>query len=376
MNWVSSDFPERDTRASRCGTSPPGESPIARGCWPQTAPMVVCPVCVHVGRTFAFAAEDHQLGVPGVWRYSKCERCRTVYQDPCVIPQDLPLCYKGEYFTHELPAVAPIVSERASGSTRNRVREAIRHYADGCPSSEESVLVRFAGMILSRVPAIRRRARLGLPDSLATDGVSQPRCLEVGPGRGCELRQLRQIGWNAVGLDLDPAAAEVAQRISGCDVYQGSIISADFATKSFDLIYMNHVVEHLCDFRQCLARCFEWLTDSGRLVLVYPNPGSLANLRWGRFSRNWDAPRHLVFPPTQAMRQVLHRTGFSKVTITTSSRLALASCALSRHFSVGNRGWRGVNAPRLSDHALAFLEMIAVALGLHVGEEVHVTARK
>jgi len=232
-----------------------------------------------------------------------------------------------------------------------------------------------AARLFSMVPTVRKRARYGLPDELAAthhDG----KCLEVGPGRGTELRLLRQIGWKAIGLDIDPVAAKVAEKSSGCRVHVGSISSADFGNEEFSLIYMNHVMEHLPDLRASLTRCHEWLSAGGRLVLAYPNPRSLVNRMFGRFSPNWDAPRHLVIPPVNAIRQLLEELGFSKVYVTTCSCRVIALQGIARSYRAGNKGWGSISHPTMMDRIIAVIERLAVALRIPAGEEIRVTAVK
>jgi SAM-dependent methyltransferase len=342
----------------------------------ETAPVTMCPVCTSRSHHRFFSAEDHLLGLPGVFNYSKCEMCGTVFQNPRVIVEDLVKCYAGEYFTHDDGNTnsKALASDRTS--LRARLRSVILHYAEHRPTTERSSALRTFGRLLSAVPPLRRRARYGLRDELSIRDSATGKCLEIGPGRGTELRLLKEIGWDAVGLDVDPAAAEVARRVSGCEVYVGNTNTDRFPVGEFDLIYMNHVLEHLPEIKDGLQSCFEWLGAGGRLVLAYPNPRSLVNRRCGRYSPNWDAPRHLVLPTTAAINDLLQKVGFSKARVTTCSRRVLALSAVARSYRAGNLGWAAVGQPQLKDRAVAVCERILVALRIPVGEEILVTAYK
>jgi SAM-dependent methyltransferase len=175
-----------------------------------------------------------------------------------------------------------------------------------------------------------------------------------------------------MGLDVDPLAAETARRVSGCPVYVGTLQSAPFPADHFQLIYMSHVLEHLPDIAASLTRCHELLAAGGRLVLVYPNPQSLIMRRYGKFSINWDPPRHLVLPSVLGLVGLLKRIGFDVLKAETSHTAAAGLRAVARGHRAG-RGWR---APQIGDHLFALWERLLVSSGAAVGEEVIVVARR
>ncbi len=315
------------------------------------------------------------MGVPGVFHYVECDACRTVYQNPRVREEDLALCYPADYFTHGgspwTPTPAP------AGSLRDRIRRAICAAADGVPDENLSPGLRAVGRLLALQPGLRRRARLGLVDGLELPPAGRGRCLEVGPGQGIALFSLRTLGWDAVGLEVDPVAAEQARATSGCEVRVGTLVSTDYPDGSFDLLYMSHVFEHLAAPRSALERCFDLLGPGGRLVLVYPNPAALTARRYGATSVAWDPPRHLVLPPPTALLALGLRIGFVDAASATMARLATVSADAARRRLRGER-WdpTRLEPPGLSARAFGLAEGFLVAAGLPVGEEIVVRARK
>jgi SAM-dependent methyltransferase len=306
----------------------------------------------------------------------ECARCRTVYQNPRVREEDLPLCYPGSYYTHGsevtwAPRPAP------KGSLRDRVRRAIRRAADRVP--DETVTPSFAllGRLFALQPGLRRRARLGLVDGLAPTPDGRGRCLEVGPGQGIDLLRLRLLGWDAHGLEVDPVAAERARKTSGSEVRVGTLASTDYPAEHFDLAYMRHVFEHLPDPARSLRRCLELLKPGGRLVLLYPNPQALTARCYGSLSPVWDPPRHLVLPSIPAILQLVARSGFVDVRARTLAARAAVNAEAARR--CGRRPTRDRSTPErpgLLDRAFALAESLLIGLGRPVGEEVLLHARK
>jgi SAM-dependent methyltransferase len=188
---------------------------------------------------------------------------------------------------------------------------------------------------------------------------------------------LKWIGWSPVGLDIDPVAADSAQRSSGCEVKVGTLRNADFYDASFDMIFMNHVLEHLHDLTESLRRCHDLLLPGGRIVLVYPNPGSLGGRANREYSPIWDPPRHLVLPTCESIAGLLRRLGFEQVEASTSAKCAGTYRAVARQY---RRGFRGIGfvagGCTIGDLLFAFCESLLVTAGLDVGEEIVVVARR
>ena len=88
--------------------------------------------------------------------------------------------------------------------------------------------------------------------------------LEVGCGNGFALKELRENGYNIVGIDKDPSV---------CD---GKIILnydfKDFSSdKKFDFIYALHVFEHIQDPHSFIDFLMRNLSVGGKFLLVVPS---------------------------------------------------------------------------------------------------------
>jgi SAM-dependent methyltransferase len=319
---------------------------------------------------------DYLHGVPGDFQYVACVSCATVYQNPRVILKDLGLCYPSDYFTHSAPQGSASLDPPDVKAWTYDLRRTVRHFSDGTSAAGVSSALRICARFLALFPPARKWARYGVRDPLAASGEGK-RCLEVGPGAGKTLRSLRWIGWQAVGLDLDPDAASTAERASGCTVKVGTLTSTDLPDESFNLIFMSHVLEHLPDLRPALQRCLRLLAPGGRLVVVYPNPDSLGVQCQKQFAVNWDPPRHLVIPPLSAIVAMMKDIGFDNFETRTSAGSAAGYRKIARQYRAGRTGGGFENTkPSLGDRIFGLRESALVMLGSPVGEEIRVTAWK
>ncbi|HEX8394660.1 MAG TPA: class I SAM-dependent methyltransferase [Longimicrobium sp.] len=336
------------------------------GATPRTAPVGACPLCDGTEAPVLFAAPDRLHETPGEFTYRRCAACRTVYQDPRVVGEDLPLCYPGEYGTHVTP---PPVS--ADGATRAGLRElrgAVQAAVQGRPAAGG---LGWAGRLLAGNRAVRERAFGGLRDELLPRRPGTPRALDVGCGAGELLARLRLAGYDAQGVEWDPAAAEVGRRTSGCPVQTGDFRAVDLPAGSFDLVVLSHVFEHLDDPRGALRRIHELLAPGGRAVLLYPNPESLGARVFGSAWFNWDPPRHLVIPPGRALAAAARRAGLAVVRLSSAAPNVVSDFRHSRAVRAGLTGERLRRPPRaVWDAVGARAEGALRSAGMLAGEEV------
>jgi SAM-dependent methyltransferase len=131
----------------------------------------------------------------------------------------------------------------------------------------------------------------------------------VGCGSGYDLRAFAALGCTLYGIEPDPQAAEEARR-AGVQVQSCTIESASFPDGSFDVITMNHALEHVFDPRAALANLRRMLRAGGVLYLLFPTSDGL----WFRlFRQDWyhlEVPRHLHFFGHGPFLRLARETGF------------------------------------------------------------------
>jgi SAM-dependent methyltransferase len=140
--------------------------------------------------------------------------------------------------------------------------------------------------------------------------VPAPRVLDVGCGSGSFLHVLeRRTGIRGEGLEISKTAANAARDQYGLTVHAGDVDTADFPAGSYDFITMFHVLEHLADPREALAKVRRWLAPGGALLVQVPNLASW-QFRW--FGRRWtgiDIPRHLIDYTPDCLAGLLRESG-------------------------------------------------------------------
>ena len=114
-------------------------------------------------------------------------------------------------------------------------------------------------------PTPSRRAEMaGLLRFMSEPGQTG-RFLDVGTGSGERLLHFADAGWDAVGQDLDPEAGRPA-RDRGVVVHRCAVADLVGREEPFDLIGLNHVLEHAADPSELLAACKALLRPGGRIL--------------------------------------------------------------------------------------------------------------
>jgi len=194
--------------------------------------------------------------------------------------------------------------------------------------------------------------------------------LDVGCGAGGNLKTLQEQGWDPYGIEISEVAAAHARRLVTENIHTGTLESAPFSAKSFDLVLMSHSLEHLPSPLEALQRIHRLLKDDGLLVVSVPNLKSLEFKLFGPWWFQLDPPRHFYHFEKKSLARALAKSGF---------RIHQARTAVSSVFWMASldRFWRDrfqINVPfrDLIDRLVARpLSFIAGQLGYGTELTIH-----
>jgi len=343
----------------------------------ETERVARCLICGSAGEIPYRARPGERAAEKLPFGHLRCPQCGFLWLSPRPTPLHMSRFYE-DYEPHR--GVERKDSEpprRFLGGVRDAVRSSILcGYFGYRPFHTGMHRLCAWGKYLGRVPFLRDRAtnewRARLP-RYREDGL----LLDVGCGRGDFLADMKRLGWRVKGIEPVEAAAESA-RMKGVDVCRCSFEEADIPDSSLDHLTMHHVLEHLFEPIEALGKCHRILKKGGHLVLYTPNCASLGHTLFGSSWSALDPPRHLYLFSPGNLSAVLARVGFFDAKIRTSARLAPGLYRASRSSSIapGRDENRGIGSWNLCKRLFAWAESVACALGIKIGEEIEVVARK
>jgi SAM-dependent methyltransferase len=259
----------------------------------RASPRPRCIVCGSPGGRLYHDLRDSVFTANGNWSISRCanDSCGLLWLDPMPLAEDLGMAYES-YYTHGEPRRSPV---------HRFLRLTYRGLTDTV-------------LFVTGIPQERRRSELMYL------GTSQPgSLLDVGCGSGDFMAKMRGRGWSVAGVDFDPAAAEAARTLYGLDVRVGTLDALGDPTCAFDVVTASHVIEHIPDPVEFLAKCRKYLRSGGRVVLKTPNAWSYGARRYGAAWRGLEPPRHLQIFTVPSLVACARKAGFSVSACFTSS---------------------------------------------------------
>ena len=177
-------------------------------------------------------------------------------------------------------------------------------YAEG----EDQVFVLQDDM---RIRTFRKSLR-SLMKNLGISTQSEVKILDVGCAGGAFLRAAQMENLVATGVEPSKWLGEYGRTQYGLDIRTGVLEGQDFAPKSFDIITMWDVIEHVPDPDRDLKHIATLLKDDGIFVVNYPDFGSLPAKLLGR---RWPflLSVHLVYYTPKTIRKQLTLAGFKVI---------------------------------------------------------------
>ena len=121
--------------------------------------------------------------------------------------------------------------------------------------------------------------------------------LDIGCGHGSWLLSMRNLGYeNLYGIDIRETAASERLGKKAFRSY-GDILEVDLPNGFFDVIRLEHVIEHLPNPKERLRKIADWLKPSGKIVMSFPNINSYTFKYFGKDTIALELPEHLYHFP-------------------------------------------------------------------------------
>jgi len=213
---------------------------------------------------------DRLLGIPGRFRIVRCLDCGLLRQNPRPTRETIMFCYPPGYEPYSI----------AIDDEPSIIRKIDRRY----------------GLIK------RRRA----VERLCSGG----KLLDVGCATGNFLYEMARSGrWDVEGIEPNEYAAIYGRKRFGLKIHIGDLMTLDLPEKSYDVITMWDVFEHLHDPMENLKIIARLLKPGGWFIFSIPNLSSWERYIMGRYWIGWELPRHLYFPSQELMEKMLSSVG-------------------------------------------------------------------
>lgn len=137
--------------------------------------------------------------------------------------------------------------------------------------------------------------------------------LDVGAGVGSLLAVAAKHNFNVKGVEISAWAAAFAREEKGLNVFTGTLMDARLEAEAFDVIIINHVLEHVSVPLELLAEVERILKKDGMLVVGVPNIGSIMAGLQGDKWPSLKPEQHVWHFTPETLKRMLILAGFQTV---------------------------------------------------------------
>jgi 2-polyprenyl-3-methyl-5-hydroxy-6-metoxy-1,4-benzoquinol methylase len=131
------------------------------------------------------------------------------------------------------------------------------------------------------------------------------RILDFGCGIGHFVKTCQANGWEAVGFEPNPTAANIAKEDQKISLLPD--LKALGQQKKFDVITLFHVLEHVHSLNKTLKLLLDRLKKRGLLFIAVPNREAADATAFKEHWAAWDVPRHLYHFNLTSMQYLAER---------------------------------------------------------------------
>ena len=188
---------------------------------------------------------------------------------------------------------------------RPKAEELGRYYESVDYVSHSDTSKGLVNFLYQKVKKHTLRKKVGLINSLSKKGY----ILDIGSGTGDFLNACKTNGWKTMGVEPSKNARDLSIKKHQLVIKEESEIET-IEEKSFEIISLWHVLEHVPDLNNRIKEIDKLLKKDGRVIIAVPNRMSYDAERYQKNWAGYDVPRHLYHFSPNDIKKLFGNYGF------------------------------------------------------------------
>jgi len=263
---------------------------------------VSCDLCGKDDARKILDARDLYNKLPGIFSVVRCNNCGFAYTNPRPYGEELSKYYPDDagYF---IPASVKEEGGKLYKLRSKVVNKVLAAYLGYSHLSKVNWLEK--AFLFPVYLLVKRSWEISGIPRFCRDG----KLLEVGCSYGLYLKQMKELGWEVVGIELNREAADFGYKEFRLTIINDTFENAGISEK-FDVIALRMALEHMPYPSKAFEKLRELLNENGQLVIIVPDFSGLEFRLFKRYCYGLHVPNHLNHFTPSTMRRYCEKYGF------------------------------------------------------------------
>jgi len=250
-----------------------------------------CDLCNNKNLKYIYSDRDKMYNIKGNYPLNICNNCGLIFLNPQPNREEISKHYpKKKYYS----------LKEAPSSKKRKLTDKLIYPANG------SILLK---LLLNPIRPFLRTTKI----------IKNGKILDVGCGTGNFLRKMKKYNMKCYGIEPNDFDKKNAKKHK-LNIFHGTLTQAKYPDNYFDVITINHVLEHVNNPTRTLEELRRILKPNGTLIITVPQSNSLAHKIFKKYWIHLDIPRHIYQYSTITLKKYAKKTGFKIETITYKQR--------------------------------------------------------
>jgi len=302
--------------------------------------MNKCLICGNDKNNKIINVKEMLIGLGDDFNYLECNQCNCLQL--INIPDDYSKYYPSDYFSF-IP-IEKKINKKEKYFNNLFIKSNISYYTGKGNLFNKLICVLFPESLpLIKIKKIDREDK----------NIFNKKILDVGCGQGTLLKTLALSGFkNLYGVDPfinDNINYSYSDDIK-INIYKNNVFALN---EKYDIIIMNHSLEHMEEQEKVLRKIYELLNINGECIICMP---TVSSYEYKKYKENWfelDAPRHIFLHSLNSINLLISKCGFKIYEIIYDS---LKGTLASRLYK---KGW---NANKINNYLYSFFGILSMIM--------------
>lgn len=260
---------------------------------------VSCDLCGGTGYTLYLQSKDYINKREGIFSVVRCNNCGLIFTNPRPDKTEISEFYPSSthYFVFDKNSLNPM---RVVTGIYKTLLQYFKKYFP------EKTITFFYRILIYPLYLIKKHK---FDAEAIPSYVEGGKLLEIGCSYGKYLYEMKKLGWEVSGLEMNKEAVNAGRDIFTLDLINKNIDEVEFEEELYDVVVMKMVLEHLYSPDKILKNISKWLKNDGQCIVTIPDISGFEARLFGQYFYSLHLPNHLYHFSPETLKKYFKKNG-------------------------------------------------------------------